>query len=53
MEITYVILNPQMNLLLELGADWYCNNLHTTYEVAMIIVHVYKQDRFWDIILAY
>lgn len=42
MEIIYVILNPQMNLLLELGADWYCSNLHTIYEMAMIIVDIYK-----------
>lgn len=48
-----VILNPQMKLLLELGADWRCSNLPTADEVAIIIPEEYNQGRFHDIVLAY
>lgn len=42
-EEIHVILNPQMKLLLELGADCRCRNLPTTDEVAIIIPDEYKQ----------
>ena len=48
-----VILNPQMKLLLELGADWRRSNLPTIEEVAIIILDEYDQGGFCDIILAY
>lgn len=47
------MLNPQMKLLLELGADWCRSNLPTTDEVAIIIPNEYKQGGFRDIVLAY
>ena len=36
-----------------MGADWYCSNLPTVDEVAIIILDEYNQGRFCDIILAY
>ena len=48
-----VVLNPQMKLLLELGADRRQNNLPTIEEVAIIIPDEYDQAGFRDIVLAY
>lgn len=53
MEEIRVILNPQMKLLLELGADSRRSNLPTTDEVAMVIPDKYQQGGFRDIVLAY
>ena len=48
-----VVLNPQMKLLLELGADRRRSNLPTIEEVAIIIPDEYNQAGFRDIVLAY
>ena len=53
MEKIRIILNPQMKLLLELGADRRRSNLPTTDEVAMIFPDEYQQGGFRDIVLAY
>lgn len=42
-----------MKLFVELGADWHHIHLPITNKVTIIIPDKYKQDRFWDIILAY
>lgn len=48
-----VILNPQMKLLLELGADRHHSNLPTIDEVAIVIPDEYNQGELRDIVLAY
>ena len=48
-----VLLNPQMKLLLEMGADRRRSNLPTVDEVAIIIPDEYNQGGFRDIVLAY
>ena len=48
-----VILNPQIKLFLELGADWRSSNLPTINELAIIIPNEYKQVGFHNIVFAY
>lgn len=47
-----IILNPQIHLLLEEGADCHYNNLSTADEVAIIIPDEYDRASFCDIVLA-
>lgn len=47
-----IILNPQMRLLLEKGADCRRNNLPTADEIAIIIPDEYDRASFRDIVLA-
>lgn len=47
-----VILNSQMRLLLEIGADKRQSNLPTANEVAIIIPNKYSQKKFCNIVLA-
>ena len=51
-EITRVVLNPQLQLIVESGADRRRCNLPTSNEVAMIIGDEYAESGFRDIILA-
>ena len=50
--ITRIVLNPQLQLIVESGADKRRCNLPTSNEVAMIIGNEYAESGFRDIILA-
>ncbi|RPA96047.1 hypothetical protein L873DRAFT_1927007 [Choiromyces venosus 120613-1] len=50
--VTYIVLNPQLQLIVESGADKRRCNLPTSNEVAMIIGDEYAESGFRDIILA-
>ena len=47
-----VLLNPQLRLILEVGADKRRHNLPTSDEVAMVIPAEYGESTFRDIVLA-
>ena len=46
-----IILNPQMRLIMEAGADRCCKNLPTSNEIATIIINEYDNPCKRDIIL--
>ncbi|RPA99496.1 hypothetical protein L873DRAFT_1738466, partial [Choiromyces venosus 120613-1] len=50
--VTHIVLNPQLQLIVESGADKRRCNLPTSNEVAMIIGDEYAESGFHDIILA-
>jgi len=50
-EEVQVLLNPQLHLILEVGADRRCYNLPTADEVAMILPSEYSNTSFRDIVL--
>jgi len=48
----HIILNPQLSLIMETGADMRRDNLPTANEVAMILPEEYSRGGFRDIVLA-
>ena len=50
--ITLILLNPQLQLIVETGADKRRCNLQTSNEIAMIIGDEYAESGFRDIVLA-
>ena len=49
--LSQIILNPQMRLVLEQGADHCCKNLPTSDKVAVIILDKYSNLSCYNIIL--
>lgn len=47
-----ILLNPQIHLIVETGADCCRKNLPTANEVAVIIPNEYTEASCWDILLA-
>jgi len=47
-----IVLNPQLQLIVNSGADSRRANLSTATEVAMIVPEEYGEKGFWDIVLA-
>ena len=52
MALLWIILNPQMRLILKAGTDCCYKNLLISNEVAVIILDEYSDASFRDIILA-